>query len=129
VTRASRLSAPILLLAGAIAIVLPMAAGRSDLLSALLSPPLAARVLLGLAAAIVGVVLVLRSAERVGSNRDARSLVRAVRLVFLAVGAFAAAAGWLLGSPVPIVAALVIAGVNLLETSFVLMVMAVQRDE
>ncbi|MEA2623944.1 MAG: hypothetical protein QOH61_2854 [Chloroflexota bacterium] len=128
-TRASRLSAPILLLAGAIAIVLPMAAGRSDLLSALLSPPLAARVLLGLAAAIVGVVLVLRSAERVGSNRDARSLVRAVRLVFLAVGAFAAAAGWLLGSPVPIVAALVIAGVNLLETSFVLMVMAVQRDE
>jgi hypothetical protein len=42
--------------------------------------------------------------------------------VFLAVAAFAAAAGWALGHPLPLVVALVIAGVDVLETSFLLLV-------
>jgi hypothetical protein len=57
-----------------------------------------------------------------GSRRDIASMIRGVRLVFLAVAAFAAGAGWLLGHPLPLVVALVIAGVDVLETSFLLLV-------
>jgi CHASE2 domain-containing sensor protein len=109
---------------GVLAVVAAMAAGRADLLSVVFEPPPFARFLLGIAAAIVGVVLLLRSTDHMGSHDDPRELVRAVRVAFLAVGAFAAAAGWLLGSPVPIVAALVIAGVDVVETSFLLLVTA-----
>jgi hypothetical protein len=112
------------LLLGALAVVAAMAAGRSDLLGTFFAPPPLVRFLLGIAAAIVGVVLLLRSTDHMGSRDDPRELVRAVRVAFLAVGAFAAAAGWLLGSPVPIVAALVIAGVDVVETSFLLLVTA-----
>lgn len=113
---------------GALAVVAAMAAGRTDLLSTFFMPPLFVRYLLGIAAAILGVVLILRSTEHMGSRDDPRELVRAVRVAFLAVGAFAAAAGWLLGSPVPIVAALVIAGVDVVETSFLLLVTAARSD-
>ena len=41
---------------------------------------------------------------------DIAGLVRGVRLVFLAVAAFAAAGGWLVGHPLPFIVALVIAG-------------------
>ncbi len=47
-------------------------------------------------------------------------LIRAVRLAFLAVAAFAAAAGWALGHPLPLVVAAVIAGIDVIETSFLL---------
>lgn len=109
---------------GVVAVVAAMAAGRTDLLSTFFMPPPFVRFLLGVAAAIVGIVLLLRSTDHMGSRDDPRELVRAVRVAFLAVGAFAAAAGWLLGSPVPIVAALVIAGVDVVETSFLLLVTA-----
>ena len=49
-------------------------------------------------------------------------MVRGVRLVFLAAAAFAAASGWILGEPLPLVIALVIAGVDVVETSFLLLV-------
>jgi hypothetical protein len=55
---------------------------------------------------------------------DARALIRSVRMVFLAVAAFAAAAGWFLGSALPIVVALVIGGVDVLETTLLLIVTA-----
>jgi hypothetical protein len=55
-------------------------------------------------------------------------MIRAVRLVFLAVAAFAAAAGWLIGHPLPLVVALVIAGVDVLETSFLLVVVALRSS-
>jgi hypothetical protein len=45
-----------------------------------------------------------------------------VRLVFLALAALAAAAGWLLGETLPLVVALVIAGIDVIETSFLLLV-------
>jgi hypothetical protein len=122
--RRRALTGLVALLLGALAVVAAMAVGRSDLLSTFFLPPTFARFLLGIAAAIVGMVLLLRSTDHMGSRDDPRELVRAVRVAFLAVGAFAAAAGWLLGSPVPIVAALVIAGVDVVETSFLLLVTA-----
>ena len=51
-------------------------------------------------------------------------LVRGVRLVFLAVAAGAAGAGWALGNALPLVLALVIGGIDVVETSFLLMVVA-----
>jgi hypothetical protein len=112
---------------GAGAVALASVAGGSDLFGALLQPPAAVRALLAAAAALLGVVLVLRSADGMRESREPADLVRAVRIVFLAVAAFAASAGWFIGSPVPIVAALVIAGVDVLETTFLLLVTAVRR--
>ena len=51
-------------------------------------------------------------------------LVRGVRLVFLAVAAAAAGAAWALGNALPLVIALVIAGIDVVETSFLLLVVA-----
>jgi len=45
-----------------------------------------------------------------------------VRLIFLAVAAFATGSAFLLGHPLPLVVALVIAGVDVLETSLLLLV-------
>ena len=53
---------------------------------------------------------------------DVPGLIRAVRLAFLAVAAFAAAAGWALGHPLPLIVAAVIAGIDVIETSFLLLV-------
>ena len=97
------------------------------MLAVLLEPPAPVSWMLGSVAAVAGVWLLLRSSEQVGSSREATQLVRAIRLVFLAVAAFAASAGWFIGSPVPIVAALVIAGVDVLETTFFLMVAQARR--
>jgi hypothetical protein len=61
-------------------------------------------------------------------TRDLVAMVRGVRFVFLAVAAFSAAAGWLLGHPLPLVVALVIAGVDVLETTFLLIVVSLRHD-
>ena len=107
---------------GAAAIALAMIAGRSDLLAVVLQPPVPVSWLLGAAAALVGIVLLLRSADQVGTAAEPAELIRAIRIVFLAVAAFGVSAGWFIGSPVPIVAGLVIAGVDVLETTFLLIV-------
>ena len=62
------------------------------------------------------------------SSRDLASMVRGVRYVFLAVAALSAGAGWLVGHPLPFVVALVIAGVDILETTFLLVVVALRRE-
>jgi hypothetical protein len=112
---------------GALALVAGTAAGWSgDVGALLLTPPPGVRIGLAAIAVMLGVVLTLRSAERLGQSNDTADMVRAVRIVFLAVAAFAAAGGWLVGSPVPIVAALVIAGVDVLETTFLLVVTGVR---
>jgi hypothetical protein len=102
-------------------------------LGAIVTPPAPIRAaLVGLAAA-VGIWLLVAALARlsgdpddanrpVASRRDVGSMIRGVRLVFLAVAAFAAGAGWLLGHPLPLVVASVIAGVDVLETSFLLLV-------
>jgi hypothetical protein len=113
----------IALVLGAAALAAGTAAGWSQGLTALLlSPAPLLRVALALIAFVLGFVLLTRSAEQLRRSTDPPDLVRAVRIVFLAVAAFAAAGGWLVGSPVPIVAALVIAGVDVLETTFLLVV-------
>lgn len=67
-----------------------------------------------------------RSAEA-DRSADLPTMIRGVRLDFLAVAAFAAAVGWLVGHPLPIVVALIIAGVDVVETSFLLLVVSVRR--
>lgn len=120
-------------------------------LAAVVTPPPPVRsALVGLAVAI-GVVLLIGALQRLGATdgppaggidgglgeRDPADsappriaiMIRGVRLVFLAVAAFAAASGWLLGHPLPLVIALVIAGVDVLETSFLLLVVSLRSRD
>lgn len=89
---------------------------------------------------VLGGALLLGAIERMGgsvdeghgtgeevSNADLGSMIRAIRLVFLSAASFTAAGGWLLGDPLPLVIALVIAGVDVVETTFLLLV-AGRRD-
>ena len=111
---------------GDLALVAATVVGSNDgWLDALVSPPPLVR------AALVGgtVALGLRAARRASIDRmrgagtdDVPGLIRAVRLAFLAVAAFAAAAGWALGHPLPLIVAAVIAGIDVIETSFLLLV-------
>jgi hypothetical protein len=57
-----------------------------------------------------------------GGEDDVPGLIRAVRLAFLAVAALAAAAGWAIGHPLPLIVAAIIAGIDVVETSFLLVV-------
>jgi hypothetical protein len=105
----------------------------SRLVAALVSPPPIIRAMLVGAAVLVGLWLLRSSIERLQGSRDRRraavrdepdvaGMVRGIRLTFLAVAALAAAFGWLIGHPLPLVLALVIGGVDVLETSFLLLV-------
>ena len=105
------------------------------LLEAIVTPPALVRAVLTAAAVVAGAALLARSVARIGEGRadpagepNLPLMVRGVRLAFLAVAAFAAAAGWLLGHPLPIVIALVIAGVDVIETSFLLLVVRMRRS-
>lgn len=113
------------LVGGLVLLVAVGAAGQGgDVLDALTSPPPLARLALGAAAIALGIVFLLRGLERIDPTADAATLVRGVRLLFLAVGAAAAALGWLGAIPVAVVAALIIAAVDVIETSFLLLVTA-----
>ena len=133
--------------AGAIAAGTALGWDATALAAVVTPPPLVRSALVGLAVAI-GVVLLIGALQRLGARADppdgngigdpARAdlprtdppriatMIRGVRLVFLAVAAFAAASGWLLGHPLPLVIALVIAGVDVLETSFLLLVVSLR---
>ena len=135
------------LIVGGLAIAGGTALGwDADALSIVVTPPPAVRAaLIGLAVAIA-MVLLIGALERLGATddeddglatgrrsgghgadgRDIGRMIRGVRLVFLAVAALAAASGWLLGHPLPLVVALVIAGVDVLETSFLLLVVGLR---
>jgi hypothetical protein len=112
---------------------------NAGLIDALVAPPAMIRALLVGACVVLGIVLVGGAVRRLETGRGLTSayldgqelatLVRGVRLVFLAVAAFAAGAGWLLAHPLPFVVALVIAGVDVLETTFLLFVVAIRREE
>jgi len=104
------------------------------LVQAVASPPAFLRAGLVALSVVLGFALLGRALTRLGAadpvgarERDLVSLTRGVRLAFLAVAAFSAAGGWALGHPLPIVIALVIAGVDILETSFLLLVIASRR--
>jgi len=113
---------------GALALAAGTLVGWEGLLGGLIvSPPEPVRALLAAAAGLLGVWLVLLAAARMRAS-TARELIRGVRLAFLAVAAFAAAIGWAIGSALPIVAALIIAGVDVVETSFLLLVTATRGE-
>ncbi len=127
------------LVAGGLALVVATLLGwNSSLLDTLATPPPLIRAALVAGAVLLGLWLLAGAMQRLSdsrgpgsgemSSRDLTGLVRGVRLIFLAVAAFAAAGGWLVGHPLPFIVALVIAGVDLLETSFLLLVVSVRRD-
>lgn len=127
------------LVAGVVALVGGTLLGwNGDLIAALAQPPAlirAALVGLSVVAALWCLVRAVRRLEEGRhldtaslTGRDLASMIRGVRYVFLGVAALSAAAGWLLGHPLPFVVALVIAGVDMLETSFLLLIVALRRE-
>jgi hypothetical protein len=111
---------------GAVAIVAATAVGTNGAaLEAIVRPPVPIRAALAGSAAALAVLLLSRGLARLaGGTDDVAGLVRGVRLVFLAVAAGAAAAGWALGEALPLVVGLVIGGIDVVETSFLLLVVA-----
>jgi hypothetical protein len=110
---------------GALAVVAATIVGsNTGFLDALVTPPPFLRAILVGGSVALGIVLLGRSVGRVAEagEQDVPALIRAVRLAFLAVAAFAAAAGWALGHPLPLIVAAVIAGIDVIETSFLLIV-------
>ena len=131
-----RLAIGLALLAGLVAVGVAMATGLvPDLLDTIARPAPIVRAVLAGGALVIGGRLLLAALRRIDlafrrsgteaaeiSDVDLGVMVRGVRLVFLAAAAFAAAGGWILGEPLPLVIALVIAGVDVVETSFLLLV-------
>ncbi len=128
------------LLAGGLALVGGTLLGwNGELLDAIAHPPpLVRSALVGLSV-VAALWCVLQAVKRLEAGRhidaesmtgrDLATLVRGVRYVFLAVAALSAAAGWLIGHPLPFIVALVIAGVDILETTFLLLVVAMRRED
>ncbi len=85
-------------------------------------PPLIRAALVGLSAALAVVCLSRGLTRLAAGTEDVPGLVRGVRWIFLSVAALAVAAGWVLGDALPLVIALVIAGIDVIETSFLLLV-------
>ena len=127
------------LLAGGAALVLGTLLGwNGELLERIATPPALVRAALVGASVVVALWLLVRAVRRLEasrtvpsaelSGRDLAGLIRGVRYVFLAVAALAAGLGWLIGHPLPFVVALIIAGVDILETTFLLLVVAIRRE-
>ena len=132
------------LVAGAAAIAAGTALGwDAAALASVVTPPPAIRAILVGGSFAIGIVLLLSAVQRLSGfvegptdptqtepadveARDIGGMIRGVRLVFLAVAAFAATSGWAIGHPLPLVVALVIAGVDVLETSFLLVVVGLR---
>ena len=137
-----RLAIVLALVAGVAAVGFAMVAGLVPDLFALVAgpPPIVRAALAGFAIVLGGRWLISALRKIDGSIRrepgdagriaDAHlaTMVRGVRLVFLAAASFTAAAGWLLAEPLPLVIALVIAGVDVVETSFLLLVASRRPD-
>ena len=119
-----RLAAAVAIGLGLLAVIGATAAGSSaGLLDTIVRPPALIRAGLVGGSAALAIVLLSRSVGRLaGGTHDVRGLIRGVRLAFLAVAAGAAGAGWVLGHPLPLIVAAVIAGVDVVETSFLLLV-------
>lgn len=136
----ARLALVLLLLAGLVAVGIAAAAGVADgLFHLVAAPPLIVRAgLAGFAIVLAGWLLLAAIQRGEDSQRDVvddhagsrdadLALVRAVRFDFLSAASFTAAGGWLLSDPLPLVIALVIAGVGVIDTS-VLLVVATRRS-
>lgn len=131
-----RVGAVIAIVLGLLALVIATVVGwNAGWLETVVSPPPIVRAFLVGLSVTTGIVLLARSIERMSASGEPTSgppdmpgqpdvpgLIRAVRLAFLAVAAFAAAAGWALAHPLPLIVAAVIAGIDVVETSFLLLV-------
>ena len=111
---------------GALAVIAATLVGQDQArLDAIVNPPAIVRAALVGGSAALAIILLGRGLTRLAAGTtDVPGLVRGVRLVFLAVAAAAAGAGWVLGNALPLVIALVIAGIDVVETSFLLLVVA-----
>lgn len=121
------------LVLGIVAVVVGSLAGATGaILDAVVTPPIVVRSALVGVSTVVAVALLGRAVTALSGgdapDRDMATMIRGVRLAFLAVAAIAAAAGWLVGHPLLLVVALVIAGVDVVETSFLLIVARSRRD-
>jgi lysylphosphatidylglycerol synthetase-like protein (DUF2156 family) len=112
-----------------------VAAWNEAFLEAIVSPPIFLRAVLIALSVVGGAALLAGAAARISATgdsdnpeRDLPGMIRGVRLIFLAVAAFAAAAGWALAHPLPLVVALVIAAIDVIETSFLLLVVTARGD-
>jgi len=120
-----RVGAALALALGALAIAGATVVGWNEgLLDALVTPPPLIRAGFVGGAVALGLILLGRSVGRLSEagEHDVPGLIRAVRLAFLAVAALAAAVGWAIGHPLPLVVAAVIAGIDVIETSFLLLI-------
>jgi hypothetical protein len=121
------------LVIGIVALGVATAVGwNGDLLALLVSPPAIVRLALAIASLIVALLLVGAAVGRMESRDDAGghlvSMLRGIRLAFLALAAVSVALGWAVGSALPFVVALIIAGVDVIETSFLLIVVHRERS-
>jgi hypothetical protein len=109
---------------GVIAVVAATLVGTNgNVLDAIVHPPPLIRAALVGASVVIALVCLSRGLARLATGtEDVPGLVRGVRWIFLAVAASAAGAGWVLGDALPLVVALVIAGIDVIETSFLLLV-------
>lgn len=121
-----------LVLGVAAVVVGSVVGGSSALVDAVVTPPILVRAALVGVSVVVAVTLLGRALSALGGGDapdwDMATMVRGVRLAFLAVAAIAAGAGWLVGHPLLLVVALVIAGVDVVETSFLLIVARTRHD-
>ena len=115
---------------GGVAVVAATVAGsNAAFLAAVVHPPATVRAGLVGGSAALAVVLLSRGLARMAEGTsDVAGLIRGVRYVFLAIAAVAAGAGWALGEALPLVVALVIAGVDVLETFLLLVAASGQVD-
>jgi hypothetical protein len=120
-----RLGAAVAITLGIVAVFAATVVGWNEgWLDAVVTPPPLIRAGLVGGSVALGLLLLTRSVGRLADagTDDVPGLIRAVRLAFLAVAALAAAAGWALGHPLPLIIAAVIAGIDVIETSFLLLV-------
>ncbi len=121
---------------GAAAFVVGTAFGwDARLVDAVVTPPAIVRAALVALGVVGGLALLGAGLRRIGARdagpvtgaRQLGGMIRGVRLVFLGVAAWTAAVGWIAGHPLPIVIALIIAAVDVIETSFLLLVVRSRR--
>ena len=127
---AGRRAGPVLALAaGALALVAGTAMGwNSTIVDAVVTPPSLVRAALVAASVLFTLWAFRRGIVRISEGRDPAggghaAMIRGVRFVFLGLAGLSAAAGWLLGHPLPLIVALVIAAIDVVETTFLLLVL------
>ena len=130
--------ASVALLAGGLAVIVGAAiVGDGGFLEAVVEPPAIVRAGLVAAMTLVAIALGRASLARFVAagaapgtlvEADPIAMLRGIRLAFLSLAALAAASGWLLSNPVPLVAAAIVAAVDVVETSFLLLVVGPRQS-